>query len=512
MPAERCPRCGTARTAGSCACNATSPVEDTAVLPHLEGPPLVRPYVAGAAVVEPGDPAGDPFATRVGQPPVQPLAPQPAVPQPAAAAPVAVPPVAVPTAAARPPAVQPITGPPTTAGPPPPGRPPHVPQAASPFGPPQNVPPQNVPPQPAVPAQPHPDAAATQLLPPVPPQHLPPQNGTPKGAPGRFVPIPPPGQRPGQVPAAEQTMPLTLGPVVAPPPPSPIAASYPPVTAGPSGAGEVDATQLIDLDGYDPAHDAPSDRHARPGDQPPYEDEQWDAAPGPDLGMFTFREDDADGPVSRADRRERRRQSADRRRLVIAGGAVGVTALGASLAMLLSSSPAKVDNALPAPTGPAVSSPAEVSPDPTGPAPTAESSAPAAEESPSPTRTTARPTQAVTTKAAAAPTAEAPPAPSTPTAPSAPAAAGTVLKFGDTGPEVTQMQQALMAYRCNRIGPLTMDRTRNNQPGFGDWTRQVLEGVQEDLFGEGKPRQYQDGVYDAATQTALAQTPRSPDC
>ncbi|MFF4338410.1 hypothetical protein ACFY00_00565 [Kitasatospora sp. NPDC001540] len=521
MPAERCPRCGTARTAGSCACNATSPVEDTAVLPHLEGPPLVRPYVAGASVVEPGDPAVDPFATRVGPPPVRPIAPQPAATPPAAA-----PPVAVPTSAPQPPAVQPITGPPA-ADPPPPGRPPHVPQAASPFVPPQNVSPQPAatPPAatpPAAPAQPHPDAAATRLLPPVPPQDVPPQNLPPQDAPGRFVPIPPPGRPSDQPPAqapAEQTVPLTLGPVVAPPPPSPIAASYPPVPPGPPGAGEADADapQLIDLDGHDRARATASDpQHAPQPAQPPHEgeDERWPAAPGADLGMFTFREDDADGPVSRADRRERRRQSADRRRLVIAGGAVGVTALGASLAMLLSSSPSKVDHALPAPTGPAVSSPTEVSPDPTGPAPSAVSSAPAAQESPSPSRTKARPTQAVTTKAAAPPSSEAPAAPSSPTAPSStPPPTGKALKFGDTGPEVTQMQQALMAYRCNRIGPLTIDRTRSGQLGFGDWTRQVLQGVQQDLFGDSKPRQqYQDGVYDAATQAALARTPRSPDC
>ncbi|WP_033218222.1 hypothetical protein [Kitasatospora phosalacinea] len=502
MPAERCPRCGTPRTAGSCGCHAVSPVEETAVLPHLEGPPLVRPYVAGASVVEPGDPALDPFATRSAPPPVQPIAASPqGLPQPPAAGP----PVAVPTTAARPPAVQPITAPPaapaTPPPPPPPDRAPHVPQAASPFGPPQ----------------PEPDAAATQLLPPVPqqqqstPQQSTPQQTPPQGAPGRFVPIPPPGpaRGPGQVPAAEQTMPLTLGPVVAPPPPSPVSAAYPPVAPAPAGPEALEATRVLKLDGHGPRHDS-GDAHGEEASP------RQAAAPTADLGMFTFREDGAEGPVSRADRRERRRQSADRRRLVIAGGAVGVTALGASLAMLLSSSPAKVDNALPAPTGPAVSSPAEVSPSPTAPAPATETSAPAQPTgSASPTRTTARPTQAVTSKAAAAPTGEAPPAPSTPAAPSTtaqPSASGKVLKFGDTGPEVTQMQQALMAYRCDRIGPLTIDRTRSGQQGFGDWTRQVLSGVQHDLFGDAKPRPYQDGVYDAATQAALAQTPRGASC
>ncbi|GAA2114560.1 hypothetical protein GCM10009759_58940 [Kitasatospora saccharophila] len=486
MPAEPCPRCGTARTAGGCACDAVSATEETAVLPHLEGPPLVRPYVAGTSVVEAGDPAVDPFATRVGPSPVQPVAAPPA-----AAAPIAVPPVSVPTTAARPPAVQPITGPPT-APPPPPHRAPHVPQSASPFGPPQAAGPAG---------QPHPDATATQLLPPVPPQAPPraPQGG-PQGAPGRFVPIPPPGPVQEPLPAVEQTMPLTLGPV----PPQPAPAGYPSAPP-PSGA---EATQLLELGGHD----------AQYGEDGPGE-EEWSGTPGTDLGMFTFREDGADDPVSRADRREQRRQSADRRRLVIAGGAVGVTALGVALAMLLSSGgPAKVDDALPAPSGPAVTSPAEVTPTPAEPTPAAETSAPAEPaESASPTRSTARPTQTTTTKAAAAPTTEAPPAPSTPAAPTTestppPPTTGKVLKFGDTGPEVTQMQQALMAYRCNQIGALTMDRTRSNQPGFGDWTRQVLSGVQRDLFGDGKPRQYQDGVYDAATQTALAQTPQGRNC
>jgi len=297
-------------------------------------------------------------------------------------------------------------------------------------------------------------------------------------------------------------MPLTLGPV----PPRPAPAGHPPVPP-PADAG---ATQLLELGEHDQQHDP---QHG--GDGP--DDGRWPEEPAADLGMFTFREDDDADPVSRADRREQRRQSADRRRLVIAGGAVGVTALGVALAMMVSSGgPTKVDNTLPAPTGPAVTAPAEVTPSPAGPSPTAESSAPASpEESPSPTRSTSRPTQAVTSKAAAAPTAEAPPAPSSPAAAQSstpPPSAGKVLKFGDTGPEVTQMQQALMAYRCDRIGPLTIDRTRSGQVGFGDWTRQVLSGVQHDLFGDGKPKQYQDGVYDAATQAALAATPRGTDC
>ncbi len=496
MPAERCPRCGTARAAGGCACQAVSPVEETAVLPHLEGPPLVRPYVAGASVVEPGDPARDPFAARGAQPPVQPVATVPPVPAP----PRSGPPVAVPTSAAQPPAVQPITGPPPSAGPPPPGRPPHVPQAASPFGPPQPT----AAPAPQQP-QPQPDAAATQLLPPVPPQQSQQsqqQQAPHSGAPGRFVPIPPPGQGAAQVPVAEQTMPLTLGPVAGPRQhPSPLAAAYPPV-----GAEQDGATQLIPLDLQgDGEPDDARGGHDGPGDGP------WAAGAGADLGMFTFREDGAEGPVSRADRREQRRQSADRRRLVIAGGAVGVTALGATLAMLLSSSSTTVDKALPAPTGPAVSSPAEVSPSPTGTAPAAESSAPAA-ESPSPTRTTARPTQSVTSKAVAPPTTEAPSPPSSPSASrttTPPASAAATLRLNDTGPDVAQMQQLLMAVNCDRIGPLDSDRTSSNQLGFGYWTQSVLASFQR------KNRTLKGvdlGVYDPQTRSALQDAAQHTDC
>ncbi|MFJ1758096.1 hypothetical protein [Kitasatospora sp. NPDC088134] len=445
MPAERCPRCGTARTAGRCACDAASPVEDTAVLPLLDGPQLVRPYVAGASVVEPGDPAADPFATRVGPPP----GPPPAAPP-----------------------VQPIVPSGPFAAPPPPGRPPHVPQAASPFGPPQAQAPQAPHQQPQS-QPPQPDAAATQLLPPVPPQGP----GAPAG--------------PGGAPDA----PFALGRVVVPP------QSAAPAVEVLRPAGPVEPAPHL----FRPEPAGPATRLLPPVPAGP-------AEPGPppaDLGMFTFREEEAEGPVSRADRRERRKQSADRKRLVIAGGAVGVTALGASLAMLLSSSPTKVDNALPAPTGPAVSSPVQVTPDPS-----ATSVAPApSTPPPSPSRTTARPTQAVS-KPAVAPSP--PPAPSSPAAPSpSPSAAptaGRVLKFGDTGPEVTAMQQKIMTYWCNRIGPLTMDTTRSGQPGFGDWTRQRLSDLQHDLFDGAKPAvQYKDGVYDAVTQLALLQTPQSPN-
>ncbi|GAA4846900.1 peptidoglycan-binding domain-containing protein [Kitasatospora terrestris] len=82
MPAELCPRCGAARTAGGCGCFSDPSNADTAVLPHVEGPPLVRPYVAAAPVEQPG-PGPDPFATRLapptGLPPMPPAPPAPPV-------------------------------------------------------------------------------------------------------------------------------------------------------------------------------------------------------------------------------------------------------------------------------------------------------------------------------------------------------------------------------------------------------------------------------------------------
>ncbi|WP_406198137.1 peptidoglycan-binding protein [Kitasatospora sp. NBC_01560] len=68
MPDQHCPTCGTARSAG-CRCLPDPGLTETAVLPHLEGPPLVRPYVPQAVgqVADTPPPAGatDPFATSV---------------------------------------------------------------------------------------------------------------------------------------------------------------------------------------------------------------------------------------------------------------------------------------------------------------------------------------------------------------------------------------------------------------------------------------------------------------
>ncbi|MFJ5923924.1 hypothetical protein ACIQF6_15135 [Kitasatospora sp. NPDC092948] len=433
MSADRCPSCGTAGPAGSCACPVGSPAEQTAVLPPLDGRHLVRPYVADTPVVEPGDP----FATRVAPPLVQPITPD------------------------RPPTDRlPFVPPqPSAAGavpPPAPGRPPHVPQAAVPFAPPPD--------------------AATQLLPTVPPQ------GAPQGAPGRFV-------------QTDQGVTFPLGRVVPPPPqqqqhpqqpqphpqPEPPTALIPPVPAGPEPA-----TALL----------------------PPIVDR------GADLGMFRFHDDDEPhGPVSRTERREQQRRSADRKRLVIAGGAVGVTALAVSLAMVLSSSPDSTDRALPAPTAPAVASSAESTP---SAPPSADPSPDASESSadPSPTRTSARPSPTVTTQPAAAPPAPAttPPAPTSapPAGPSPSPSTGRTLRLNDTGPEVVQLQRLLAAATCRPTGWLD-ERSLSGQPLFGLRTQSALASFQRQNRSQLKGP-VDLGVYDPQTQALLQSAAQNPDC
>ncbi|MFB7663321.1 peptidoglycan-binding protein [Kitasatospora sp. NPDC056138] len=114
MPGEHCARCGTVRTPGGCACAAVPygqpghpmhpvhPVhpdmDETAVLPHTEGPPLVRPYVPAAAEYQ--EPHPDAFPTAL-------LPPVPAQDAEATALLPPVPPQPYPSAPAPAPAQQP---------------------------------------------------------------------------------------------------------------------------------------------------------------------------------------------------------------------------------------------------------------------------------------------------------------------------------------------------------------------------------------------------------------------
>ncbi|MFJ9771715.1 peptidoglycan-binding protein [Kitasatospora sp. NPDC101157] len=155
MPDQHCPTCGTARSTG-CGCLPDRGLDDrsldeTAVLPQLEGPPLVRPYVPQAPdqVVEEPSPTTDPFATAV-LPPVPPgrqgqpmqSGPPPLGPDADAYATTVLPPVPGPapdayaTSVLPPvrsgPPVQP--GPPTQSGPPDRPRPPVGPGAGDGSG------------------------------------------------------------------------------------------------------------------------------------------------------------------------------------------------------------------------------------------------------------------------------------------------------------------------------------------------------------------------------------------
>ncbi|MFE2728118.1 peptidoglycan-binding domain-containing protein [Kitasatospora sp. NPDC059327] len=111
MPDQHCPTCGTARSAG-CRCLPDPSLIETAVLPHLEGPPLVRPYVPQAlGAIADTPPAGvpaDPFATTVLPPVPGPDAP-PAGPDADAYATTVLPPVmSVPPPGPRPTVEQPL--------------------------------------------------------------------------------------------------------------------------------------------------------------------------------------------------------------------------------------------------------------------------------------------------------------------------------------------------------------------------------------------------------------------
>ncbi|MER5350527.1 peptidoglycan-binding domain-containing protein [Kitasatospora sp. NPDC002551] len=101
MPDQHCPTCGSARSAG-CGCLVPDgSLDETTVLPHMEGPPLVRPYVPQAVgqVVDgpPDGVAGDPFGTTVlppAGPPDAPAAVPPLGPDADAYATTVLPPVA----------------------------------------------------------------------------------------------------------------------------------------------------------------------------------------------------------------------------------------------------------------------------------------------------------------------------------------------------------------------------------------------------------------------------------
>ncbi|GAA2152779.1 hypothetical protein GCM10009760_49850 [Kitasatospora kazusensis] len=68
MPGQHCPACGAVPTPGGCACHQHPDFEETAILPQLDGPELVRPYVP-AAVLPPTEPDDFPTALMPHLPP-----------------------------------------------------------------------------------------------------------------------------------------------------------------------------------------------------------------------------------------------------------------------------------------------------------------------------------------------------------------------------------------------------------------------------------------------------------
>ncbi|MER5864345.1 peptidoglycan-binding domain-containing protein [Kitasatospora sp. NPDC002040] len=171
------------------------------------------------------------------------------------------------------------------------------------------------------------------------------------------------------------------------------------------------------------------------------------AAPTPDLGVFGFRTAPGEPtPGGRAERRVQEQVSAGRRRTVIIAAGIGVAAIGAGLALVLSPSdekPVDHDQALPAPVAsyqPTVSPPA---------AAVVQSPKPSESPSPSPSRSSSKPkpspSAATSAPADPAPTpTTAQPSPSRTTAAPAPTATGPrVLQRGLQGADVKDMQTRL---------------------------------------------------------------------
>ncbi|GHH17484.1 peptidoglycan-binding domain-containing protein [Streptomyces rubradiris] len=175
-----------------------------------------------------------------------------------------------------------------------------------------------------------------------------------------------------------------------------------------------------------------------------------------------------------------------RRTLLLAGGGLGVALLAATAFALTSyrtpthdraaqeirqsipAAPTKTPATTPAPAPPA----APPTPPPTSPTPATPSPTPTT-ASPSPTPT---PTPSRTPSAAPSPTATSTP-PATPTAP-------LVLRRGDTGPEVTELQQRLR--RLNLYGD-RIDGTYTRPVEDAVRNYQLARGIKEDPLGEYGP-------------------------
>ncbi|WP_318203778.1 peptidoglycan-binding domain-containing protein [Streptomyces sp. SCL15-4] len=184
-----------------------------------------------------------------------------------------------------------------------------------------------------------------------------------------------------------------------------------------------------------------------------------------------------------------------RRTVLLAGTGVGVALLAATAFALVSyRTPAhdraarEIRQSIPAgPTTPAASSRAPVPPAPP-PAPLPSSPAPAT-PAPSPTRTSPAPTPTPSRTLSPTPSASA-----SSTAPPTPAAA-PVLRRGDTGPEVTELQQRLR--RLNLYGD-RIDGVYNRPLEDAVRNYQLARGIKDDPLG----------AYGPATRKSLEEETR----
>lgn len=233
---------------------------------------------------------------------------------------------------------------------------------------------------------------------------------------------------------------------------------------------------------------------------------QWTPEPSttPDLGVFGFHATpDEPAPGSRAERRVQQQESASRRRTVIIAAGLGIAAIGASLAFVLSPSDDKggaPDQALPVPVG---------SYQPTV-APTTEAVVPPSEipNSPAPpaSPSSAKPKATRTTPAAPSPS-TAPVAPTAPSAPSpaptteAPSPTFTTLREGSTGPEVVELKELLDKAYCGSAYGKINDR-------YDGRTVDYVSHFQAENDVTGDPR----GEYGPNTHAALTEAAADPDC
>ncbi|MEU3525066.1 peptidoglycan-binding domain-containing protein [Streptomyces sp. NPDC038707] len=175
-----------------------------------------------------------------------------------------------------------------------------------------------------------------------------------------------------------------------------------------------------------------------------------------------------------------------RRTLLLAGAGIGVALLAATAFALVTyrtpthdraaqeirqSIPAEPTRApAPAPSPPPPAAPPAPPPSPTAPAPTATTTPPSPRPTPTPTPSRGTPSPTPSPTATSAP----PPTPSPP----------LVLRRGDTGPEVTELQRRLR--RLNLYGD-RVDGTYSRPVEDAVRNYQLARGIEEDPLGEYGP-------------------------